>query len=71
MIRIIETCHGKIKFDDSDEVAKKVLERVLKFVIETGLSSGESIMQNDAGYIDGIQTLVDIMDDIIKFEYEE
>jgi hypothetical protein len=69
-MRVIETKHGKVKFDDSDEVIRKTFERIVEFVGETGLSSGESIMQSDTGHIDGLQALVDIVDEI-KFEDEE
>jgi dihydrodipicolinate synthase/N-acetylneuraminate lyase len=69
MIRTIESKTCKLKFNDSDEIARKVLDRILKFVEETGSHSGECISQSDEGQIEGIQTLVDIMDDIIQFEY--
>lgn len=68
-MRIIETEWATYKFDDSDEMARKVFERVIEFMKDNNLFSGESINQCDMGMIGSVEAMSDIADDILKAEY--
>ena len=69
---------GKFETDDGDIVTYKddkktkdlAFKKILEFCKKYECFSGESLLQSDEPQIFAPEFLADIIDDVIKFEYE-
>ena len=62
---------GLVSYNCSDEVAQKVLIRVIKYVREHDATCGDTVMQCDGAQIDAAPTLADIIDDYLEIEISD
>lgn len=63
-----ETEDSKVTYEDGPEAHKAAYDKLLKWFIGNNMFSGESIGQSDTTYIEAPGLLVELAEDVFKFD---
>ena len=59
---------GTVSFEAGKDTDEQLYNTVLNWFLKEGLFCGESIQQSDAGYIEGIELISTLADEVFKFD---
>ncbi len=69
-MKFVDLDDSTLTYPDDDQTKQAVFDCVIRYFRKLDMYSGESIGQSDEGYIQGVEMLCELADEVIKFEHE-